>query len=55
VDPQEFRPRVPIGEPVIIDTAPRPAPGDTILLLSPGDTGLVLRPVIVPDTLRPPD
>jgi penicillin-binding protein 1A len=55
VDPQEFRPRVPIGEPVIIDTAPRPAPGDTILLLSPGDTGLVLQPVIVPDTLRPPD
>jgi 1A family penicillin-binding protein len=51
---QELR-RVPLGVPVLPypDTAPpRPAPGDTILLLTPTDTGPVLRPAVVrPDTL----
>jgi penicillin-binding protein 1A len=53
---QEVR-RVPLGVPVVPypDTSgapPRPAPGDTILLLTPTDTGPVLRPAVVrPDTI----
>jgi penicillin-binding protein 1A len=51
VDVETFTPPpVPLGVPVEADTAVRPAPGDTILLLSPGGGGLILRPAVVPDT-----
>jgi penicillin-binding protein 1A len=56
--------RVPLGVPYVPDTArparrdtvgpgrpPRPAPGDTVLLLTPADTALILRPAVIPDSV----